>query len=75
MDTVKETNMSSVEDRLGKCQDALRKQGLKDVKFFFGSLSEKPPSRVASDVAEVLEAVLAGKYTELPAVTSINEIH
>ncbi len=56
----------SVEERLGNCQAALQERGVKDVKFFFGSLSEKPLTKLAAEAADALEAVLAGKAKKAP---------
>lgn len=58
----------SAEVRLGKCQAALEKRGVRDVKFMFGVVSEKPLSQLASDVAEALEAVNGGNYKSLPSL-------
>ena len=58
----------SAEERLEKLQAALTKRGVKDAKFFFGVVSEKPPSQLASDVAAALEAVTAGKFSLMPAL-------
>ncbi|MCA3268421.1 MAG: hypothetical protein ING19_20440 [Azospirillum sp.] len=52
--------------RLNRCRSLLEKRGVKDVKIVFGDLSEKPLSHVASDLAEALEAVAAGRFRELP---------
>ena len=60
--------MSSVEERLKTCQSALQNRGVTDVKFFFGSLFGKPLTELASDVADALECVAAGKSTELPPI-------
>ena len=42
--------------------DQLSQRGVKDVKFCFASLSERPLSHVAKDVVEVMDAVLAKKF-------------
>ena len=55
----------STEQRLRGCTDALVDQGVKDVKFYFASLSEKPLSVLAQDTVEVLDAILESKYKAL----------
>lgn len=56
----------SAEVRLQQCQAALVERGVRDVKFCFGSLSEKPVSQVGADVADALEAVNLGRFQDLP---------
>lgn len=64
----------SAEVRLKECRTALQQRGVKDVKFLFGALSEKPLSQVASDVADALEAVNSGKFHELPKLDDSSRI-
>ena len=49
-------------DRVNACQDKLVAMGVRDVKFYFNSTPESLPSQVASDAADVLEAMLDKKY-------------
>jgi len=48
--------------KLQACQKALLAQKVKDVKFFFNTTSETPVSQFESDAADVLDAMLNGKY-------------
>jgi hypothetical protein len=50
------------EKRLEKCQAALQERGVRDVKFFFGVVSEKGLSQLSTDVADALEAVVRAEY-------------
>lgn len=54
--------------RLEHCQAALEKRGVRDVKFFFGALSEKPLTQLGSDVADALDAVNQGNFVDLPLI-------
>ncbi len=56
----------SAEERLNALQVALEERGVKDVKFLFGSVSEKGLSQLASDVADALDAVLGNRFAKLP---------
>ena len=58
----------SDEERLEQLQAALVARGVKDVKFFFGSVSEKPLSQLTSDAADVLQAIVDKNYTQLEPV-------
>jgi hypothetical protein len=60
--------------RLENCQAALKKTGVRDVKFFLGKTSEKPVSEVASAVATVLEVVNASKHTPMNPIGDRKEM-
>lgn len=49
------------EKRLEQLQAVLTERGYKDVKFFFGAISETPVSQLAADVADALDAVVQGQ--------------
>ena len=49
-------------ERLKVCEQRLRDAGVVDVKFFFRR-ANKTLSGVANEVAEVVEAMLDGRYT------------
>ncbi len=53
----------SAEQRLNSCCEQLKEDGVKDVKFCFAQLSEKPLSRVANDAAEVLSAIINKQHS------------
>lgn len=55
----------SGKDRLRRIEGQLLALGVKDVKFAWGHLDEKPLSSVINDVATVLEGYLAGKVIPL----------
>lgn len=59
-------------DRLQRLQAALKERGVEDVKFFFSSTDEKPLSQVATEVAEALEAYLAG---HIEPMAPLNDCH
>jgi hypothetical protein len=62
------------EERLEQSRVALKKRGVKDVKFCFGSLSEKPISKLSSEAADALEAVSDGSAnTALPLGDSMRK--
>ena len=56
--------MKNVEERLKECQDALVKQGVRDVKFFFNVNTETPVSQVASDAADLLQDMITDNCTD-----------
>jgi hypothetical protein len=69
-----EVVMSS-KQRLENVQAELVKRGAKDVKFFFGKLSELAPSELMSDAADAFEAYLAGRHKKCaPFGDSLREI-
>lgn len=59
----------SANTRLQEMQSALKKRGLRDVKFFFspGMLS-KPSSVVAGNVADFLDAYLKGRSKSIEKI-------
>lgn len=56
------------ESRLAQLQDTLTARGYKDVKFFFGAISETPVSKLATDVADALDAVVNNLATRESAL-------
>lgn len=56
---------ANAKERLQKLQAALVQRGVKDVKFFATFGSETSAHELASDVAEVLEAVEAGRARKI----------
>lgn len=60
MDAGTMENEMSAETRLQVLETALRERGVVDVKFFF-SKDGATPTKVVSDVANVLEAMLADR--------------
>ena len=63
-----EKGVGDVQTRLKGLEQKLKDRGVKDVKFFWGPLDEKPLSQIAEDVCEVLEAVLSGNTKPLPPI-------
>lgn len=61
----------SAKERLQKLQAALEKRGVKDVKFFFSLTSETSVSELASDVADVLQAVEDGRAREISSFAEL----
>ena len=53
------------ERRLEIIENKLKKQGVRDVKFFFGDIGEKPFSHIVKDVCIFLEHILEGKTKPL----------
>jgi hypothetical protein len=56
----------SAKDRLQVLQAALEERGARDVKFFFNLGSDTQLTKVVSDVADVLDAVIAGRTVPMP---------
>jgi hypothetical protein len=54
-------------ERLLAVQAALEARGVKDVKFFFSVMSEKPLSQVVTEVTQALQAFLDDQVQPLPA--------
>lgn len=63
----------SEENKLFALQAELARRGVKDVKFFFGAISEKTLTDVASDVAEALQAVVDGKFSPMQPLNDAGE--
>lgn len=56
--------MSAEKERLDQVQAKLVALGYEDVKFFFGHTENKTLSQVATEAADVLEAVLKKRYSD-----------
>lgn len=54
----------NAKERLQALEAKLRERGVVDVKFFFSLGPSAALSAVASEVADVLDAVMAGEYEE-----------
>jgi RNA-binding protein YhbY len=55
-------NEMSAKERLQNLQTALSERGVVDVKFFFNKQRDASLTAVATDVADVVEALLDGRY-------------
>lgn len=60
-------NDMSAENKLKALEASLSERGVVDVKFFFAK-DGSSPTKVASDVANVLEAMLEGRTTPFAGV-------
>lgn len=54
-------------ERLQSIEQQLVARGVTDIKFAWGNISQKPLSQVTTEVCDVLQAYLDGKYHPLPA--------
>lgn len=59
---LKVENDMNAKDKLRKLEAALKERGVVDIKFFFDH-NKKPLTGVVSEVVELLDAVVAGRYT------------
>jgi hypothetical protein len=60
--------MSEQEQKLKASFEKLTQQGMRDIKFCFGSLQERTREQVQGSVSEVLAAILASNSEELPPI-------
>lgn len=59
----------SASNRLHSVQSTLEQRGVRDVKFCFSlAMAERPASEVAGSVADVLDAYLKGRFTEVERI-------
>jgi len=66
------SNDMNAKTKLQSLETALRDSGVVDVKFFFSN-NGATPSKVGSDVANVLEAMLAGRTINFNGVGDWNQ--
>lgn len=60
--------MSEQEQTLRKSYDALKKQGVRDLKFAFAPLAERTKDQVFASVNTVLDAISTGKSEEFTGI-------
>lgn len=58
----------SAKERLAKVQAKLAELGARDVKFFFGKVSEVSPTDMRSDAADAFEAYLDSRHKKCDAL-------